>query len=391
MDETPRPVCRPASRRRGACAAPAQGPEARARPRPDRRRRASRWPPPRGIAAVSMSRVAARARLVRDVALPLRRGQGRAARADGRRGLRRSRSRRRRRARAGAPGMTRWAVDLPRRRCAGTPGSLQRADQRPARDAQPDRLAGGRPARARRHRPGRGREAVGDPARERLRAQRGDAVGGPRRRRRADHADLGPADRRADRPGALPRASRRARRRASSTRTTTPTTSSPSGSSAYWTGSRPWSGGAARPGSVDRMAEIALRINGEDHRARGRCPDHAARPAARAPRADRREEGLRPRPVRRLHDPARRPPRQRLPRARRGARRRRAHHGRRARRGRRPASAPGRRSSSTTRSSAATAPLASSARRSGCSPRRTAERASPRLEPTPTPPRSASA
>ena len=61
---------------------------------------------------------------------------------------------------------------------------------------------------------------------------------------------LGPADRRADRPGALPRASRRARvgrlrpgrRRRRRVHA--------SGSSAYWTGSRPWSGGAARPGSV---------------------------------------------------------------------------------------------------------------------------------------------
>ena len=85
---------------------------------------------------------------------------------------------------------------------------------------------------------------------------------------------------------------------------------------------------------------------------------------------DRLEEGLRSRPVRRVHRADRRPAGQRLPGAGRGA----------GRIGRSPPSrawrtAIGRirsrpRSSSTTPSSAATAPPASSARRSGCWPRR---------------------
>ena len=92
--------------------------------------------------------------------------------------------------------------------------------------------------------------------------------------------------------------------------------------------------------------------------------------AARAPRRHRAEEGLRPRSVRLLHRPARRPARDDLPRAR-GRPRRRARSspppglgdGRRAAPRRR------RRSSTTTASSAATARRARSARPSACSTR----------------------
>ena len=116
-------------------------------------------------------------------------------------------------------------------------------------------------------------------------------------------------------------------------------------------------------------ADVTLRVNGEEHALRVDTAHHAARRAARAPRADRRQEGLRPRPVRRLHRAARRPAGERLP----GA-------GGRARRSESPPSRASptatsctrcrRRSSSTTRSSAATARPARSARPSACSPRR---------------------
>ena len=62
--------------------------------------------------------------------------------------------------------------------------------------------------------------------------------------------------------------------------------------------------------------EVTLRINGAEHALRAGHAHHAARRPARAPRPDRHQEGLRPRPVRRLHRAARRPPRQRLPAAR---------------------------------------------------------------------------
>ena len=68
-------------------------------------------------------------------------------------------------------------------------------------------------------------------------------------------------------------------------------------------------GDRARPRGADRQR------GGAD--ARARHAHHAARPAARAPRPDRRQEGLRPRPVRRVHRADRRPPRAQLPRPRR--------------------------------------------------------------------------
>ena len=90
-----------------------------------------------------------------------------------------------------------------------------RADRRAAHHAQRRRLDGGGPRLARRDRSRRGREAVRDPAAERLRPQRGDADGGRGRGRRGvgrgerlggmeppDHAP----DRRAERFPALHRA-----------------------------------------------------------------------------------------------------------------------------------------------------------------------------------------
>ena len=104
------------------------------------------------------------------------------------------------------------------------------------------------------------------------------------------------------------------------------------------------------------LAPLEILVNGDQHSLDARYANVAARPAARAPPPDRHEEGLRPRPVRRLHRPPRRPPRQRVPPAGGRARRCRGGHGRGPRRrGRRPASRCRRPSSSTTRSSAATA------------------------------------
>ena len=68
-------------------------------------------------------------------------------------------------------------------------------------------------------------------------------------------------------------------------------------------------------------AEVVLRVNGQDAPAARRAARHAARCVARAPRPDRHQEGLRPRPVRRLHGAYRRPARARLPDAGRHARR----------------------------------------------------------------------
>ena len=63
-----------------------------------------------------------------------------------------------------------------------------------------------------------------------------------------------------------------------------------------------------RPPALD----VTLTINGEP-RARRRALDDAARRAARAARPHRHQEGLRPRPVRRLHRAGRRPAHQLLP------------------------------------------------------------------------------
>ena len=72
---------------------------------------------------------------------------------------------------------------------------------------------------------------------------------------------------------------------------------------------------------------ISLTINGQPQRDRARrSARDAARSAARAARPDRREEGMRPRPMRRLHRAGRRPAHQLLPHAGRQPRRRRGHH-----------------------------------------------------------------
>ena len=105
-----------------------------------------------------------------------------------------------------------------------------------------------------------------------------------------------------------------------------------------------------------------------------RLARRAARCLARAARADRLEEGVRPGAVRGLHRPRRRPSRAVLPDAR-GERRGREVTTIEGLAQRRPASTPCRRpSSSTTPSSAATARPGRSARRSGCSRRRAAAR-----------------
>ena len=70
-------------------------------------------------------------------------------------------------------------------------------------------------------------------------------------------------------------------------------------------------------------AQVTLDVNGTPHALDARHAHHAARRAARAPAADRHEEGLRPRPVRRLHGDRRRPAHQLLPDARGDARGRR--------------------------------------------------------------------
>ena len=86
-------------------------------------------------------------------------------------------------------------------------------------------------------------------------------------------------------------------------------------------GSRPADGEAI---PVPARIPITLTVNGVASAARGRAVDDAARRAARPSRPDRHQEGLRPRPVRRLHGAGRRPAHQLLPHARR-------HEGRRAR------------------------------------------------------------
>ena len=68
----------------------------------------------------------------------------------------------------------------------------------------------------------------------------------------------------------------------------------------------------AKPGAP-AMSNVSLSVNGEVHDARARHPHDAARRAARAPAADRQQEGLRPRPVRRLHGHGERPADQFLP------------------------------------------------------------------------------
>ena len=137
----PRAACPRASRPPGACAsAPRQGPK----PGLSLERivaAAIDVAASEGIAAVSMSRVAERARLVPDVALPLRRGQGRAARADGRRRARRPPARRRP-GEDWRAGLSRWAWayhDALRRH----PWALRDPDQRPAA-SRPTRSPGSR-------------------------------------------------------------------------------------------------------------------------------------------------------------------------------------------------------------------------------------------------------
>ena len=128
------------------------------------------------------------------------------------------------------------------------PWVLRDPDQRPRRSRR-TRSPGWRTACARRrHRPRGGREALGDAAAQRLRPQRGDAPGRPRRGR-------GRPGRRSCRPGAgqLTAADRPRRFPALHAAlavggvrpaTTTPTTSSCSASSGFSTGSTPSSGAA---------------------------------------------------------------------------------------------------------------------------------------------------
>ena len=117
------------------------------------------------------------------------------------------------------------------------------------------------------------------------------------------------------------------------------------------------------------VLKVSFTVNGTGPRARARYPDHPARRAARAPASHRHQEGLRPRPVRRLHGDRRRAADQFLPDARGDARGRQHHHHRGAGhagatciRCRPP-------SSSTTATSAATARPGRSARPWRCSTR----------------------
>ncbi len=127
-------------------------------------------------------------------------------------------------------------------------------------------------------------------------------------------------------------------------------------------------------GDSGRARGVASRLDGRRRHAHhqrrrasahGRHPHHAARPPPRAPRPHGREEGLRPRPVRLVHDPDRRAAGEQLPRARGRARRRRADHRSRGSGARRSCTRCRRPSSSATPSSAATARPASCAPRSG--------------------------
>ena len=81
-------------------------------------------------------------------------------------------------------------------------------------------------------------------------------------------------------------------------------------------------GRTERP-AADR--EGLVRRQRPDPPPRGRHPHHPARCVARAPAADRHQEGLRPRPVRCMHRDRRRPSHQRVPHARGDARRREGH------------------------------------------------------------------
>ena len=200
-----------------------------------------------------MSRVAKRARLLADVALPLRRRR----RTSCSRSWSTPRSARcPTRARGGA-GATAWSAAR-----VATHDALRRhpwvdcTSRSPVRRVTPNAVAWLEDAlrRAARHRPGRGREAVGHPAAQRLRPRARDAHG-----RRRGALPRAPAHRRGDarlrRHAARARrrasASRRCRRcstRASSTAPTRPTRSSPWAWSASSTASRCSSG--VRPGSA---------------------------------------------------------------------------------------------------------------------------------------------
>ena len=114
---------------------------------------------------------------------------------------------------------------------------------------------------------------------------------------------------------------------------------------------------------------VTLKVNGTRAHARARSAHDAARRAARASAPDRHQEGLRSRPVRRLHGHRRGAPDQQLPDAGGDARRRRDHHDRGARHARTSCTRCRRRSSSMTAISAAIARRARSARRWRCSTR----------------------
>jgi preprotein translocase subunit SecD len=118
-------------------------------------------------------------------------------------------------------------------------------------------------------------------------------------------------------------------------------------------------------GGAEKASELALLLRSGALSA-PRHAHHAARRAARASASDRHQEGLRPRPVRRLHRDRRRPPHQFLPDAGRDARRRRASPRSRAGHAGQAASDAGRLREARRLSSAATARPARSARPSRC-------------------------
>ena len=66
--------------------------------------------------------------------------------------------------------------------------------------------------------------------------------------------------------------------------------------------------------AIDGSDAVSLRVNGKEYNlGRTRPPRHAARHSARTHPSHRHEEGLRSRPVRRLHRPHQWPPREQLP------------------------------------------------------------------------------
>ena len=111
----------------------------------------------------------------------------------------------------------------------------------------------------------------------------------------------------------------------------------------------------ASSSGVDALLSVSLQLNGQPYRAEIRALGHLARPAARPARPHRHQEGLRPRPVRRLHGAGRRQADQLVPDAGGDARTAPRSPPSRAWPSEAACTRCSRRSSSTTRSSAATA------------------------------------